>query len=451
MKIEVIVAVSKQKTGSLGIGFNDKLPWNCHEELILFKEKTIGNILIMGRKTIENIPKLSNRTIYCISKSLPPLENRTVGRNTVKVFSQLVDAIVFAQLNEKGKIIFIAGGEKIYALAFSHYQNNINKLHISYIHKEYECNKYFPYVPSRYMCKCESVEEYKDFTHQVLNLSGGNLSEVMYLDLLYKISCKGLLRPCRNGVVMSMFSPDTLKFDLSRGFPLLTTKKMFFKGIVEELLFFIRGDTNTKHLEEKGINIWKGNTSTDFLKQQNLNYIEGEMGPMYGYQWRKFNGELDQLSELIELIKTDPYSRRLLLTDYNPLQARQGVLYPCHSIIIQFYVIDNYLEAKVFNRSSDLFLGLPFNIASSALLLILIAKITNLNPGYLYLDLGDAHIYKQHIEYVKEQLTRIPYNFPKLKISKEVKTLSDIENLCYKDFELEGYKCYTPLKAEMVP
>lgn len=285
--------------------------------------------------------------------------------------------------------------------------------------------------------------------------------ENQYLKLLSDLN-SSTERTGRNGLTKSIFAPQILKFNLRNGYPLLTSKKMFFRGIVEELLFFIRGDTNSKILEFNNINIWKQNTSRQFLDSLNMhNRKEGMMGPMYGFQWRHFNGTydentgkgiggVDQLQNLITGIKTDPHSRRHLLTDYNPQMANQGVLYPCHSISIQFYVQDEFLDLICFNRSSDVFLGLPFNIASTSLLLIIIAKITGFIPRYVNISLGDAHIYEQHIKHIETQTNRRPFEFPKLEIQKEIFTLNDAENLTFEDFELKNYRHYPTITATMI-
>lgn len=288
-----------------------------------------------------------------------------------------------------------------------------------------------------------------------------NLGEAQYLEILKDIMEHGDVRNGRNGETHSQFS-KTLKFNLQEGFPLLTSKKMFLRGIFEELMFFIRGQTNTKILEEKNVNIWKGNTSREFLDNNGIeHYPEGQMGPMYGYQWRNFGAPMDkrgkaiisgidQLKDVVNKIRTEPNSRRLLLTTYNPSQVKLGVLYPCHSITIQFYVQDKYLDVFCYNRSSDIFLGLPFNIASTALFITLIAKITNLQPRHFTLSLGDAHIYKEHYDCVLKQICRTPYNFPTLKILKDIKTLEDVEKLEYKDIKIESYKYHPSIKAKMV-
>jgi thymidylate synthase len=288
--------------------------------------------------------------------------------------------------------------------------------------------------------------------------------EKQYLDLVKKV-LEQPTRSTRNGTTKSLFF-SSMSFDLTKGFPLLTTKKMFFRGIVEELLFFLSGQTNSKLLEEKNVNIWKGNTSREFLDHNNMSSRkEGMLGPLYGYQWRSFNAlyneetglpqkisendidtnGIDQLLFVINTIQKDPNSRRILMTTYNPEQAPQGVLYPCHSIINQFYVRDGYLDMFCYNRSQDLFLGTPFNIASSALLLSIIANLTDLKPGFLHMSLGDVHIYEEHFKEALEQSERVPYDFPNLTIPYKL----NLETISYKDFVLEKYNFHPPFKVVM--
>lgn len=295
------------------------------------------------------------------------------------------------------------------------------------------------------------------YTHLVYRPNG----ECQYLKLLSDLNSSEE-RTGRNGLTKSIFAPDILRFNIITGYPLLTTKKMFFRGIVEELLFFIRGDTNSKLLEINNINIWKQNTSREFLDSLNMkDRKEGMMGPMYGFQWRNFNGlydektgkgigGIDQLQNLITGIKNDPHSRRHLLTDYNPSMANQGVLYPCHSISMQFYVQDEFIDLICFNRSSDVFLGLPFNIASTSLLLIIIAKLTGLVPRYVNISLGDSHIYEQHIKHIETQVNRRPFEFPTLEIQKELNTLEEAENLQFNDFKLINYRHHSAISASMI-
>ena len=450
---DVILAINN----SYGIGIKNNIPWNIPEELKIFKDKTQNSILIMGRKTVQNLPFLKNRIIYCISNN-KKLDISTF-KNNVIVFNDIQKCLEFA--TKQNKKIFVAGGSKIYNIIFNNFYNSINTIHLSIVNDNTYCDSFVDINFSKFIINKET--NYKHFIHyELIKTENG---EFQYLNLLNDIMKNGNLRNCRNGITKSLFNKH-LKFDLRNGFPLLTTKKMFIRGIIEELLFFIRGKTNTKILENKKINIWKGNTSEQFLKNKKLNYKEGEMGPMYGYQWRNFNSTfyldnnnniisnnngIDQLKNVINLIKNDPTSRRILLTDYNPSQAELGVLYPCHSIIIQFYVQQNFLDMFCYNRSQDTVLGTPFNIASSALLLILISKLTNLTPRFLNMTLGDTHIYEQHFDKINIQTSRIPYKFPEIKINKNIKTIKDLEDLSFSDFKLNNYKCYNKINCKMIP
>ena len=292
--------------------------------------------------------------------------------------------------------------------------------------------------------------------------------ELNYLNLLREVLENGNLRSTRNANTYSLFSKN-LTFDLSKGFPLLTTKKMFLRGIFEELMFFIKGETNTKILEEKGVNIWKGNTSKEFIEKCNLPYKEGDMGPMYGFQWRHFGADYkgsefdytrkgyDQIEEILDLLLKDPYSRRIIMTNYNPTQSKCGVLFPCHSIVLQFYVTEmenkKMVSMNMYQRSVDSFLGLPFNISSNALFLHLICNVLNSRinseiyfPHILNIIMGDVHIYEEHIDSVKTQLERIPLDFPKI----EIKQKNNLEDFLWEDINVLNYKFYESIKAKMI-
>lgn len=435
-----------------GIGCDGKIPWHCPDDLKLFKKLTMNSVLVVGRKTVESLPILPGRIVFCISRS-------TTGP---RIFRDLQSALDTAKNDYPEKKIFVAGGGEIYKLAFTTASKYIDNIHISVIQDNSRCDTFVSELSVWTNNRGFYITEIEYMTNASYYLLKRNKAEKQYLTLLSNILHTGDFRQGRNGETKSLFG-EHMFFDLRDGFPLLTTKKMFFRGIVEELLFFIRGDTNSKLLEEKGVNIWKSNTSRAFLdKIGKPERSEGIMGPLYGFQWRHFNAKydeksgtclekgIDQLSNVVELIRKDPYSRRILMSDFNPCQVEDGVLYPCHSIIIQFYVSENYLDMFCYNRSQDVFLGTPFNIASSSLLLILIAAITNLTPRFLYMRLGDVHIYKQHYDNVQEQITRMPYKFPKLLLKKEVKEITDLEALTSSDIEIENYKSHPAIKAEMI-
>ena len=299
------------------------------------------------------------------------------------------------------------------------------------------------------------------FTHYILERT--EHGERQYLELMEKILLNGIWKTGRNGLTIGSFKND-FTFNLQNGFPLLTTKKMFLRGILEEFIFFINGETDSTILSEKNVKIWEGNTTREFIESRNLNYAQGVMGPMYGYQWRFYNapykvdesgkpipseGGVDQLANVVELIKNDPNSRRILLTSYNPCQSEEGVLYPCHSITIQFYVEDDYLDMFCYNRSQDLALGIPFNIASSSLLLTVVAKLTRKQPRFLHMTMGDTHIYDNHVLDINFQLDRRPYKFPTLSIP-ELNGVEELKQLSASDFILSNYIYHPSIKMNMV-
>jgi thymidylate synthase len=280
-----------------------------------------------------------------------------------------------------------------------------------------------------------------------------NINEKAYIKELDGILFNGIKRQTRNYTTISKFGIK-LDFDIEDNFPLLTTKKMFWKGICLELLWFIKGSTNSKILEEQGVNIWKKNSCREYLDSVNLeDYEEGDCGPIYGYQWRNFGAKykseekgFDQLQECINLIKNDPTSRRIFMSAWNPNQLNEMCLPPCH-VSYQFYVDDDYLSCILYQRSGDMFLGIPFNIASSALLVYIIAKITNKKPKKLSIIIGDAHIYENHITQVVEQLDRKVHNPPKVIIKNSYEKIEDFK---FEDFELIDYQFNPSIKAEMI-
>jgi thymidylate synthase len=282
-----------------------------------------------------------------------------------------------------------------------------------------------------------------------------NNNEYEYLKLLNIVKNEGICKKTRNGITYSYFG-YLLKFNIHNSFPLLTTKKVYFKGVVEELLWFLRGSVNSKELEEKGVNIWKGNSSREYLDANGFtDYEEGYLGPIYGYQWRNFNGKIDQLRYLLEELEKEN-SRRIILNAWNPCQLKEQALPPCH-ILYNFYKGNNNdISCMMYMRSTDLFLGLPFNIASTALLTYIIAKVSGYNTNEVAISMCDCHIYEEHLDSVNIQLERKPCLFPKIKINKNIdinisidEKIKWIEELKYEDFELCDYNCQGLLKAPM--
>ncbi|MCD5382674.1 thymidylate synthase [Candidatus Gracilibacteria bacterium] len=331
-----------------------------------------------------------------------------------------------------------------------------------------------------------------------------------YLNLLSKIKKEGILKEDRTGIGVQGVFGAQMRFDLQKGFPLVTTKKTFLRGILVELIWLLRGETNIKYLVDRNVKIWDEWPFQNYLEKNNLaekfpkysdewheekkKFIEkiknlpennefvvkwGDLGPVYGHQWRNFSGGkivgawieniserewgfpggvskiakktgIDQIKKVIETIKNNPTDRRMIVSAWSPAQFAQMLLPPCHAFF-QFNVdtTNGKLNLQMYQRSADTFLGVPFNIASYSILLMLIAKITGYEAGEFIHTFGDAHIYKNHFEQVDLQLSREPFPLPELKILKDVKTLEDLENLEWEDFELVNYQCHDRIVGEV--
>jgi thymidylate synthase len=269
---------------------------------------------------------------------------------------------------------------------------------------------------------------------------GGDMSanpgEQQYLDLLAEVLGRGARKTDRTGTgTLSVFGRQ-LRFALGESFPLLTTKKLHLKSILYELLWFLRGDTNVKWLQERGVSIWD-----EWADER------GELGPVYGYQWRHWRSpdgrEIDQIAQVIESLRRKPDSRRHIVTAWNPADVERMALPPCHALF-QFYVAEGRLSCQMYQRSADLFLGVPFNIASYALLTLMVAQVTGLRLGEFVLTLGDAHLYLNHLEQARSQIARTPRPFPRMRLNPAVKELPDFK---YEDFSLEAYDPHPAIKA----
>lgn len=257
-----------------------------------------------------------------------------------------------------------------------------------------------------------------------------------YLDLLNRIMTEGVDRGDRTGTGTRSVFGHQMRFNLDEGFPLLTTKKLHLRSIIYELLWFLRGDTNVKYLQDNGVRIWNEWASPD-----------GDLGHIYGYQWRSWprydGGFVDQISEAVETIKTNPESRRIIVSAWNVADLPNMNLPPCHAFF-QFYVADGRLSLQLYQRSADTFLGVPFNIASYSLLLMMMAQVTGLRAGDFIHTLGDTHIYHNHFDQVREQLSRTPRALPVMTLNPDVKSIFDFK---YEDFQLSGYDPLPHIKA----
>lgn len=425
----MLLKVILSSSSNCVIGRDSHLPWNITEEMAFFKDTTIWKVVVMGHSTWKslNSKKLVGRVNIVVSRTPENVKGSPdyiIGKLTElrTIYNELYPA------NPYVEVYVIGGSQLIYSLLEGDF--NVDRLLITSIRKKVDGDTSFF---NTFNFKLTTHLYRENFDILEYTPSGPSTNERKYLKLLKNILKYGTERPDRTGTGTKGLFGQRLSINLKEGFPLLTTKEMFWKGIQKELFMFLSGGTDTKVLEKNGVNIWKAHTSVDFLKSRGLDYREGEMGPMYGYQWRNFGGAgFDQLQKVIDELQMDPFSRRILMTSFNPLDAEKGVLYPCHGIVIQFYCRQDsagqmWLSAQITQRSADAFLGLPFNIASYALLLHLVGKRVRMIPDKLVFALGDVHIYNNHVEQVRQQLTRLPLVSPQLEVVKDIEDFGIVD------------------------
>lgn len=287
--------------------------------------------------------------------------------------------------------------------------------------------------------------------------------ENQYLNISSDILENGIIKSNRTSIYAKSTFSQFIKHDLQDGFPLLTTKKMFLRGITEELLWFLRGDTNSKSLSMKGVKIWEGNTTREFLDAQGLTYLpEGEIGCAYSHQWRRFGGEhplipptqgcvgFDQVLDVLQKLKQNPSDRRIIINGWCANQLEYMALPPCHVLYVFYYNPEKHsLSCHLTMRSSDHFLGLPFNMASTALMTHIFAKAVGMNVGEVAFTMVDSHLYSNSFDAAKEQISRTPYLPPSLEINKDINSIQDIESLQWEDFNLKNYNSHPSLKVDM--
>jgi thymidylate synthase len=469
MKSFSIIVAATQRGG---IGLNGKLPWgNLKSDLSFFKKTTTScmsnkqNAIIMGSKTWTSIGSpLKNRLNIILTRSID-FGEKLKKNFKVEVSNNLSNALILASSKKFVDKIFIIGGAEIYNEAMK--SDYCETIYMTQILKDFETDiKINPINTNLFELKnIGNVIFENDIPFQFLtynrkyNLEKNitNHGEMQYLNLIEDILLNGNKREDRTNIgTLSKFGVQ-MKFNLDGQFPLLTTKKVFFKAVVEELLWMISGSTDSKILSKKNIRIWDGNSSREFL--DNLGFKDrevGDLGPVYGFQWRHFgatyinyktdykNKGNDQLKNIINLIKKDPNSRRIILSAWNVSDINIMALPPCH-ILSQFYVHNGYLSCQLYQRSGDMGLGVPFNIASYSLLTYILAKLCDLKPGEFIHTIGDAHIYLNHVEALKEQIKRIPKSFPQLIIN----NIKDIDNIKPEDIILKNYDPHGSIKMEM--
>jgi thymidylate synthase len=438
----------------------DNLPWKISQDMSYFKETTLKeykkdckNVLIMGRNTYLSKPKLNDRIELVLSTNK--------GDN---YFNSFEGCLSYCQSISKdiGKI-FIIGGKELLEKSYKDPRCEEVLMTSFVFDKDVSYNSFIDYktiTKSLYInnvsvssdiCKlnkCNVSIEYRRYLKY-------KTSENNYLNLLRSVIDFGEKRNDRTKTgTISQFG-NQIEINIENSFPLLTTKKLNFKNIVTEVLWFLSGSTNTKFLVENGVNIWSGNTSREFLDNKGFtDYKEGDIGPLYGYQWRNFGGNfldpnskgIDQIDRMLNLLRTDPTSRRIFMSAWNPNDLDKMVLEPCH-LSLQLYVSeDKYLDGKLYMRSNDLFLGAPWNISGYSLLIYMFAHLSGYKPRKLYYTIGDSHIYSNHIDQVYEQLSRTIRPFPKLIIKQQHNSFDDFT---IDSFELLDYNPHPFIKANM--
>jgi len=460
--MNLIVARCKKNNG---IGFEGGIPWHLKKDLQYFKEKTSGGVVIMGRKTWESIPEkfrpLNNRLNVILTRNSYSVS----ASEGVLVFDSLVNALESLDTDRE---IFIIGGGELYTECMRVYSDRIQRLYITDIYNDYECDTFFDIDSTNSNFKLDKVSPFHEengihFRFTELSRDGAweNKEEMNYLQGLRDIYNHGELRENRTGIDTKSIFGMSWKYDLSDTFPLMTTKRMFVRGIFEELMFYLSGKTDNAILQEKGIHIWDGNTSREFLDNRALGrYKEGDMGETYGFNFRHFGAiykgcehdytyqGYDQIDNVIRLIKHDPTSRRILITLWNPSTLHNATLPSC-LYQYQFYVdiARKKLNILLNMRSSDYFLANNWNVCTGAFLVHLICNLNgiDLTPGELTIMTGDTHIYSTHYKGVLENLERSPTPFPKLVVKRQCDSLTDFT---FSDIELIGY---SPMKNISVP
>lgn len=508
-----------------GIGLNGDLPWKLPKDLKHLKEVTLCNksnvykeyfdnskfistrikqsysliptkvekesinIIIIGRKSYDSIPKkyqpFKNRINIVLSrdKNLTDTSKNLFYvkdiESCLKLCKELCDES--NKYNYNVNEIFVLGGSFIYD-EFCKNENTkdlVKAIYLTQVHTDVNCDTFWQLPNNFETVNISKTEVENDIVYDFRVLANKNLlgkmdfnevvisdcinrhsihEEYQYLDIIRDIIKTGKEKKDRTGVgTISKFGA-MMKYDCRSTFPLLTTKDTYWKGIVEELLWFIKGCTNVKPLQDKKVKIWDGNSTRQYLDSIGLkDREEGDLGPIYGFQWRHSGADyktmhedytglgVDQLSEVIETIKKNPDSRRIIICAWNPKDLKAMALPPCH-VLCQFYVNDGEVSLQMYQRSCDMGLGVPFNIASYALLLRMVCHVTGTRPGDFIHVLGDAHVYSNHVEPLKVQLERDPLPFPLLKINPEIKNIDDFT---YNDFTLIGYKHQGKIKMEM--
>jgi len=490
--LSVIVATTPKG----GIGKDGGLPWKLPEDMAHFKRVTLAqaagsdkqNAVIMGRKTWESIPEkfrpLSARLNVVLTRAADAADFVSPYPPEVLVASSVAKAVELLAGRSDLAELFVIGGQAAYKEAVE--MPSCARIFLTRVAKDMECDAFFPafdqdsFKPAHVSAtsskgdisydfvvyeRQQAGEAAKALVHPVsaaLAAAGGAgkflHEEYQYLEAIREIIETGNHSGDRTGVGIRSAFGKMMRFSLRKSFPLLTTKRVFWRGVAEELLWFVKGSTNAKLLSDKGIKIWDGNGSREFLDKRGLTHREEmDLGPVYGFQWRHFGAKyvdmhadytgqgVDQLAECIRKIKEDPNDRRIIMSAWNPADLAEMALPPCH-MFCQFYVANGELSCLMYQRSCDMGLGVPFNIASYALLTLMMAQVCGLKPGEFVHTMGNAHVYQNHVDPLLTQLERTPRPFPVLELNPDIK---DIDGFSFSDFKLIGYDPHKKIEMEM--
>jgi len=495
---------------------NGKLPWRLRADMAYFKQLTRStrdplkrNAVVMGRKTWQSIPDkfrpLDDRLNVVITRSKDAKLDLAIP-DGVLIADSLEGALRLLAEADSVETVFVIGGASVYESALR-MGSACERILVTEIETEpnnapaFDCDTFFPPLADGFVreqasdAKMEGELRYRfveyrpsagtsdppsptaalsppsdagrptgdgtpvgNPTHGSPNMARRVHEEEQYLDLVRDVIENGVVRGDRTGTgTLSKFGAQ-MRFSLRESFPLLTTKSVFWRGVAEELLWFLNGETSAAKLQEKKIHIWDGNSAREYLDSIGLtDREEGDLGPVYGWQWRHFGAEykdmhtdytgqgVDQVADVLDKIKNKPNDRRIIMTAWNPSDLHKMALPPCH-MFAQFYVANGELSCQMYQRSADLGLGVPFNIASYALLTCIFAHLTGLKRGDFIHTIGDAHVYLNHVDALKQQLQREPRPFPTLDIAD---TVTSIESCTFADFTLTGYKPHGKIEMKM--
>lgn len=471
-----IVAIGKGD----GIATVNHIPWNIPEDIQYFKNITTNHIVVMGSTTFMSIPEqhrpLKNRMNIVVTSQKYKYNSRynlrynDPKKDTNLYFGDIDDAIEYIENSTYSDQCFVIGGQSIY----NSFKDKIQKIYCTKIKHDnnIEYTKFFFKINNEFKLTdysepiehtCSTTKNTYTYTHNIYERQNKPFTfDKVYLDLAKNVMTQGAYKNTRTNVSTSYLFGEQMKFDLSKGVvPLLTTKRVAWKSCIEELLWFLRGDTDANILKEKGVNIWNGNSTREFLDKSGLNHLkEGDCGANYSFQWRHFGAQyvnsdsvydnqgVDQIAMIEDMLKNDKHSRRIMMSAWNPCDLHKTVLPPCH-VSAQFHV-DNHdrLHCHVYQRSCDMFLGVPFNIFSYTVLTYILAARAGLGVGSLTISTGDTHIYINHYEQMKEQLKREHLSPPILLLSESIKTKT-LEDININDFTLIGYSPHPTIKASM--